>query len=135
MHCSQCGAALDHQSDSRCTPDSRPASGQRTAGRSWPADDQVPGQLDSIQLPAAAMSPACCASASSEEADLASSGMNATSELDKDAQFLQALFSLSKCNELSARMEASCICCPLLCPCKVREQHIVPTQMPHRGFV
>ena len=39
-----------------------------------------------------AMSPACCATASSEEANLAPSGMDVTSELDKDAQFLQALF-------------------------------------------
>ncbi len=85
-------ADLDLQSDGTCTPDSRVASGQRTAGSSCSEDDQLVRQLNSLQLPAAAMSPACCASASSEEADVASSGMDATSELDKDAQFLQALF-------------------------------------------
>jgi hypothetical protein len=85
-------AAPDLQSDSTCMRDSRLASGQRTAGCSCPADHQVARQLDSMQLAAAAMSPACCASTSSEEADLAPSGMNLASELDKDAQFLQTLF-------------------------------------------
>ena len=85
-------AALDLHSDSMCMSDSRLAFDQRTAGRSCSADDQVVRQLDSLQLTAAAMSPPCCASASSEEADLAPSGMDVTSELDKDAQFLQALF-------------------------------------------
>ncbi len=85
-------AALDHQSDSMCMPDSRLASDQRTAGCSCPADGELAGQLDSMQVPAAGMSPACCASASSEEADFAPSGMIVASELDKDAQFLQALF-------------------------------------------
>ena len=78
-------AALEHQSDSMCTPDSRHASGQGIAGSSCLADDDLAKQLDSLQLPAAAMSPACCASASSRKGDFAPSGMDVTSELDKDA--------------------------------------------------
>ncbi len=85
-------AVLEQRSDGTCMPDSRRPSDQRTAGHSCSADDEVARQLGSLQLPAAAMSPACCALASPDEADLAPSGMNVTSELDKDAQFLQALF-------------------------------------------
>ncbi len=95
LECSAGAAALEHQSDrsdSTCIPDNTRASGQRIAERSCSADDQVARQLGSLQLTAAAMSPACCAMASSEEAGLAASGLNVTSGLDKDAQFLQALF-------------------------------------------
>ncbi len=104
-------AALDLQSDSMCIPDSRLASGQSTAGRSCSADDQVARQLDSLQLPAAAMS-----LASSEEADLAPSGMNVASEVDKDARFLQALFCcpITKVECALPCYKSSCYFCLLL---------------------
>ena len=110
-------AALHHQSDSMCMRDSRVASGQRTAGHSCPADDELAGQLDSMQLPAAARSPACFGLASPEEAHFAKSGLNMTAELDKDAQFLQALVCcpITKVKDTLPGYKSPCSCTVACC--------------------